>query len=112
MVLFFFSVEDRLSFLLNEILIENEKQRDLVIGLDRVVEVSNIVSEKDEDSDGSEEDLEDFYNQNRILRLFRNEESFVYINLYRRKYLDSISFSVISIIFSMDFRFIKEKVKR
>lgn len=62
MVLFFFSVEDRLSFLLNEILIENEKQRDLVIGLDRVVEVSNIVSEKDEGSDGSEEDLEDFYN--------------------------------------------------
>lgn len=62
MVLFFFSVEDRLSFLLNEILIENEKQRDLVIGLDRVIEVSNIVSEKDEDSDGSEEDLEDFYN--------------------------------------------------
>lgn len=60
-------VEDRLSPPLNETSTENEKQRDSATGLDRAVEASNTVSEKDEGSDGSEEDLEDLHNQNRTL---------------------------------------------
>lgn len=105
-------VEDRLSPPLNETSTENEKQRDLATGLDRAVEASNTVSEKDEGSDGSEEDLEDLHNQNRTLRPFRNEESLAHTNLHRRKHLDSTSLSVTSTTSSMDPRLIKEKVKR
>lgn len=70
------------------------------------------MSEKDEGSDGSEEDLEDLHNQNRTLRPFRNEESLAHTNLHRRKHLDSTSLSVTSTTSSMDPRLIKEKVKR